>query len=172
MLSPFPRLPSISISFASTTRTLGAPCLGAMVKAANVVCPTSSKAASRRLVLHSSALVSTADDFCCFVYIRTYSVSFSVASFSLALRRTHNVIILYIPSQHTLRSYLANAAFLFGEEDGESEYDYEPYGMGQFGITGGTNSFNNIQGGQINMDYVAPNTMRFEITGPTAAGSD
>ena len=49
---------------------------------------------------------------------------------------------------------------------------YEPYGMGQFGITGGTNIFNNIQGGQINMDYVAPNTMRFEITGPTAAGSD
>ena len=108
-----------------------------------------------------------------YIYISyTYSVSFSVASFSLALHRTHNVIILYIPSQHTLRSYLANAAYLFGEEDGESEYDYEPYGMGQFGITGGTNSFNNIQGGQINMDYVAPNTMRFEITGPTAAGSD
>ena len=63
--------------------------------------PTSSKAASRRLVLEPSALVSTVDDFCCFdiiyVYTYTYSVSFSVASFSLALHRTHNVIIYVFP---------------------------------------------------------------------------
>ena len=68
-------------------------------------------------------------------------------------------------------TYYANAAELFGE-DNNDYFDYDPYGMGQFGITGGTNIFNNIQGGQINMDYVAPNTMRFEITGPTAGGSD
>ena len=75
-------------------------------------------------------------------------------------------------------AFYYSAAELFGEGDEESrntvdEYlDYEPYGMGQFGITGGTNIFNNIQGGQINMDYVAPNTMRFEITAPTTTDSD
>lgn len=68
-------------------------------------------------------------------------------------------------SHPTHFTFLANAAGLFGEEDDNWD-SYEPYGMGQFGITGGTNIFNNIQGGQINMDYVAANTMRFEITGP------
>ena len=69
---------------------------------------------------------------------------------------------------HFKTLYIKYKAELFGEGHDSPDWDdYEPYGMGQFGITGGTNIFNNIQGGQINMDYVAYNTIRFEITEPT-----